>query len=219
MGAAARRDRTARSVRLVAVTKGHPLEAVLAARDAGLVDVGENRLGELELKRAALNGAGEGEGLRWHMVGHVQSRKAPRARELAGTLHSLDSLKLARRLERTAPEGGRPLDVLVQVNAAGEASKHGFSPGSFREAVPELVTLGSLRVVGLMTMAPLTDDRERIRGAFRRLRELHVEARETVPGYRGTELSMGMSNDYELAVEEGSTLVRLGTALFGERPQ
>lgn len=183
------------------------------------MDLGENRLGELERKRALLNGAGEAEGLHWHMVGHVQSRKAPRARELTGTLHSLDSLKLARRLERTAPGGGEPLDVLVQVNTSGEASKHGFSPEGFREALPELVTLASLRVVGLMTMAPLTDDREHIRATFRRLRELQVGAVETAPGYRGTELSMGMSNDYELAVEEGSTLIRLGTALFGERPQ
>lgn len=214
--AAARSGRDPARVRLVAVTKGHPMEALAAAREHGLTDVGENRLEELERKRGAMNGD---EAVRWHMVGHVQGRKAPRARELAGLLHSLDSLKLARRLERTGRGGGDPLPVLIQVNTSGETAKHGFSPDGFRESLPEILGLESLRVEGLMTMAPLTDDRELLRRTFRRLRELHMEAREAVSEYRGVELSMGMSNDYDLAVEEGSTLVRLGTALFGERAQ
>jgi PLP dependent protein len=214
-GAASRSGRDPCRVRIVAVTKGHPAEAVRAALEAGLEDVGENRIEELEGKRAAFDGEPR---LRWHMVGHVQGRKAPRAREAAGVLHSLDSLKLAHRLERTAAGGAVSLPVLVQVNTSGEPAKHGFTPEECRAAFPELLELETLEVRGLMTMAPLTDDRETLRRTFCDLRRLHDELRERFPGYRGTELSMGMSNDYEIAVEEGSTLVRLGTILFGERP-
>ncbi len=214
--AAARVGRNEGGVRLVAVTKAHPLEAVYAALETGLRDLGENRVGELEEKVAALAGDHRP---RWHMVGHLQSRKAPRVRELATMLHSLDSLKLGRRFERTTPEGAPPLPALVQVNTSGEDAKYGFSPDRFCDELPDLLDLRSLSVEGLMTMAPLTRDEERIRGTFRRLRELHEEARRRHPAYRGTELSMGMSNDFEIAVEEGSTLVRLGTVLFGERPE
>lgn len=214
--AAARSGREPGAVRIVAVTKGHPPDAVRAALSHGLVEVGENRLEELERKRGALNGATPR--VRWHMVGHLQRRKAPRARGMAELLHSLDSSRLARRLERTAPEEAPPLRVLAQVNASGEASKHGFSPAGLLEALPEFLELESIRIEGLMTMAPLTGDRAAIRATFRRLRELHREIGERFDAYRGSELSMGMSNDYDLAVEEGSTLVRLGTVLFGERP-
>ncbi|MEX2529862.1 MAG: YggS family pyridoxal phosphate-dependent enzyme [Gemmatimonadota bacterium] len=212
--AAARSDRSPDDVRIVGVTKGHPLAAVRAATMSGLVDVGENRLEEMEEKQAAWGGE---EAPRWHMIGHLQSRKAPAVRGRIALLHSLDSIKLARRLERTA-EGDAPvLPVLVQVNTSGEEAKYGFSSAGFREALPELLELASMRVEGLMTMAPLTSDTEVLRSTFRRLRELHEEQLDRVPAYRGTQLSMGMSNDYEVAVEEGSTLVRLGTILFGER--
>lgn len=218
--AAARSGREGDRVRVVAITKGHPLEAVHAALAAGLEDLGENRLDELERKRMTLEEAADpGPRPRWHMVGHVQSRKGPRVRDLADVLHSLDSLKLARRLERTAPGGEAPLPVLVQVNTSGEESKYGFSPSAFRDGVEELLELESLSVLGLMTMAPLTEDRELLRTTFRRLTELQEEARARHSTYTGEELSMGMSNDYELAIEEGSTFVRLGTVLFGERPE
>ena len=178
------------------------------------LEVVADRLEELEEKQAAW----DGERLpRWHMVGHLQSRKAPAVRGRVTLLHSLDSLKLAERLERTTEEGAPILPVLVQVNTSGEEAKYGFSPDGFREALPALLELRSIRVEGLMTMAPLTSEEEVLRRTFRQLRELHEEQRDRVSGYGGTQLSMGMSNDYEVAVEEGSTLVRLGTVLFGER--
>ncbi len=218
--AAARVGRSPEEVRIVAVTKGHPLEAIRAALASGIRELGENRLGELEEKRRLLDElAVDAPDLRWHMVGHLQRRKAPGIRDAAHVLHSLDSLRLAERLERTAPDGCPPLPVLIQVNTSGEESKYGFTPEGFLDELDEILEMTSLEVQGLMTMAPLTDDRELIRATFRRLRELQEEARRTHQGYGGHELSMGMSNDYELAVEEGSTLVRLGTVLFGERPE
>jgi len=214
--AAARRGRSPRDVGIVAVTKGHPLEALRAALDAGLVDLGENRVGELEGKAAQL----EDSRVRWHMVGHVQRRKAPRLHPLVELLHSLDSVRLARRFGRVVDEGAPPLEVLVQVNTSGEASKYGFDGrAAALEGLREILRIPVIEVRGLMTMAPLTDDEEALRATFRRLREIHEEAGESLPAYRGEELSMGMTNDFEVAVEEGSTIVRIGTALFGERPE
>lgn len=209
-------------VRIVAVTKGHPPEAVEAVLEAGLADVGENRVEELERKAPAF----EGREVRWHMIGHVQSRKAARAARLATMLHSVDSLRLAGRLSRAAEAAGEPLDVLVQVNASGEAAKGGFpASGSSREtptealeAIAQVSALSGLRPVGLMTMAPFTTDEAVLRATFRRTRRLLEEA-AGIDGFEARELSMGMSNDYETAVEEGSTMVRLGTALLGRRPQ
>ena len=222
-------------VRIVAVTKGHPPEAVEAVLEAGLADVGENRVEELERKAPAF----EGREVRWHMIGHVQSRKAARAARLATMLHSVDSLRLAGRLSRAAEAAGEPLDVLVQVNASGEAAKGGFpASGSSRaalgspreasgspretptealEAIAQVSALPGLRPVGLMTMAPFTTDEAVLRATFRRTRRLLEEA-AGIDGFEARELSMGMSNDYETAVEEGSTMVRLGTALLGRRP-
>lgn len=198
-------------VRLVAVTKGHPVEAVLAAVEAGLADLGENRIEELEEKIGAV-----GRPARWHFIGHLQSRKAARALA-ADLIHSVDSPKLARRLARSAEEAGRSaVPVLLQVNTSGEESKGGFVAEHAPEALVEIADLAPLRVEGLMTMAPLTDDEAVIRRTFRRLRELLEALRRERPEV-GRELSMGMTNDLRIAVEEGSTLVRIGTALFGER--
>ncbi len=211
--AATRAGRNPAEVTVVAVTKGHPSAAVEAALEAGLTDLAENRMGALEERASAFPEA------RWHMVGHVQRRKAPRLFE-AGIrlLHSLDSLRLARRIERVAP-GARPLEVLVQVNTSGEKSKGGLEPDELLDGLAELGGLSALRVGGLMTMAPLTDDADLLRRTFRALGELDRRAVSEVEGYGGGHLSMGMTNDYEIAVEEGSTLVRIGTALFGERPE
>ena len=212
--AAERAGRRLESVRLMAVTKGHPMAAAEAALQAGILDLGENRVGELEAKVAQLKRPDA----RWHMVGHVQRRKVPRLLPSMHLLHSLDSLRLAERIQRVAEDSEMErVPVLVQVNTAGEASKYGFSPDDFRSTLEDLLALSRLEVLGLMTMAPWTDDEEVLRSAFRGLRELHEEAGEH-PDYEGTELSMGMSNDFGIAVEEGSTMIRIGTALFGERP-
>jgi pyridoxal phosphate enzyme (YggS family) len=213
--AARRAGRSPSEVRIVGVTKGHPLGAVEAALDAGLHDLGENRIEELEEKAGRVNPAD----VRWHMVGHVQRRRAPALHGLVHLVHSVDSVRLAERLETTSPPGNDRLRVLLQVNVSGESTKGGFSPGECLPALERLVGSTGVDVQGLMTMAPFTDDEEVLRRTFSALRELNEQARERLPEYRGGELSMGMSNDFELAVEEGSTLVRIGTALFGERIQ
>lgn len=212
--AASGSGRDARAVTLVAVTKGHPLEVVEAALEAGLHDLGENRVEALESRSAAF----EGRGIRWHMVGHLQSRKAARAAEASNLTHSVDSVRLAERLNRAGEEMGRPVRILVQVNTAAEEAKSGLDRDRALEELGAIVAMGGLQVDGLMTMAPYTEDEGILRDTFRRLRELHEGARQSISGYAGTELSMGMSNDFVIAVEEGSTMVRLGTALFGERP-
>jgi hypothetical protein len=198
------------SVRIVAVTKSHPLDAVDAALAAGLHDLGENRVEELEEKRAARPDAPA----TWHLIGHVQSRKARRAAELADLVHSVDSLRLA---EKLAQEG-REVAVLAQVNTSGEGSKGGFALEGAVEAIHEVAELPGLRVRGLMTMAPFVDDERVLRAAFASLRETGERLRR-VTDRVGRELSMGMTNDLDVAIREGSTMIRIGTALFGERPQ
>jgi pyridoxal phosphate enzyme (YggS family) len=210
--AALRAGRDPASVRLVAVTKGHPLEAVRAALEAGLTDLGENRVRELEEKALEIGH----EGVRWHMIGHVQSRKAPMLVGLADLVHSVDRMSLAQRLGRASVEAGTTTDVLVQVNTSGEGSKGGFPLAEAVERVLEVVGVPGLRVQGLMTMAPFVDEEDILRRTFRRLREV-LEAIRGHSEAVGAELSMGMSNDLAIAVEEGSTMVRVGTALFGAR--
>lgn len=200
------------AVRLVAVTKGHPVEAVEAALDAGLTDLGENRVGELEHKVAET----KGRDVTWHMIGHIQRRKASRAMEAADLIHSVDSPRLARRFSRVATEAERSVACLIQVNTSGEDSKGGFEGQGALERVHEAVELPGLDVRGLMTMAPYTDDEKVLTETFRRLREMSETLRELTDRV-GPELSMGMTNDMEIAIREGSTLVRIGTALFGER--
>jgi len=213
--AALRSGRDPSAVTLVAVTKGHPPEVIEACLEHGLLDLGENRVEALEERVPAF----AGRGIRWHMIGRLQSRKATRAAELSHWVHSVDSERLAARLDRGAAEAGVRLPVLIQVNTAGEESKTGFEPEEAVAAVERLITLPHLAVRGLMTMAPFTEDESIVRGAFRSLRLLHEQLRDTLSGYEGTELSMGMSNDFGIAIEEGSTLIRLGTVLFGERAQ
>jgi len=200
------------SVRVVAVTKAHPLEAVDAAVAAGLLDLGENRVEELEEKRAARPQAP----VTWHMIGHVQSRKARRAAELADLVHSVDSARLAERLSNVGVESGREVPVLAQINTSGEESKSGFGLDVAVEAVHRIAELPGLRVDGLMTMAPFVDDERVLGAAFSGLRQALERARQ-VSDRVGSELSMGMTNDFEVAIREGSTMIRIGTALFGER--
>ncbi len=201
-------------VTVVAVTKGHPVDAVRAALEAGLRDLGENRVSELEAKAGEI---GDDSGVRWHMIGHLQSRKAPRLIGLADLVHSVDRASVAGRLGRAAAEAGAAVDVLIQVNTSGEEAKGGVPWDGAEEETLALAETPGLRVRGLMTMAPFVGEEAVLRRTFRRLRELS----EAVRGHRsevGEILSMGMTNDLELAVEEGSTMVRVGTALFGPRP-
>jgi pyridoxal phosphate enzyme (YggS family) len=200
-------------VGLVAVTKGHPLEAVRAAVGAGLGVLGENRVQELDEKVAAL-GRTYAE---WHLIGHLQRNKARRALGLFDRIHSIDSLRIARTLSSEAAQADCDVRGYVQVNVSGEETKGGFEGPEAVDGIGAIVDLPRLRVEGLMTMAPLTDDERTLHSTFSAVRRLLEEARRQFPGLGGG-LSMGMSNDFEIALEEGATILRLGTVLFGERP-
>jgi pyridoxal phosphate enzyme (YggS family) len=205
--AAVRADRDAASVRLVgasAISKGVSDAAVLEALDAGLTDFGENWLQEAEdrIERLAPR---IGSLATWHFIGHVQRNKVPAVLKLFDIIHSVDSLRLAERLSERAEH---PARILLEVNASGEASKYGFAPSDVAAAIATIRRLPNIDLAGLMTMAPQVDNAEDTRPVFRTLRELAV-----VNGL--TELSMGMTEDFEVAVEEGATMVRLGRAIFG----
>lgn len=213
-GAAVAAGRDPSSVRLVAVTKGHPVEAVRAAVEAGLMDLGENRVEELEEKVAVVGRSTA----RWHMIGHLQRRWVPRALAASDLIHSVDTLRLAERISRVVGEADRDVRILAQVNTSGEGSKSGFDRQEAMEQIMRMAELPHLKVEGLMTMAPLVEDEGVIAATFRRLRET-LDALRAHATDVGSELSMGMTNDLEIAVREGSTMVRIGTALFGERLQ
>lgn len=213
--AAARAGRDPAGITLVAVSKGHPLAAIEAAMAHGQYDFGENRFEELWDKLRAAHVAGIN-GLRWHMIGSIQSRKTEMAIGPFALIHAIDREKIAARINRTALAAGAIVPVLLEVNVSGEESKHGFSPDELREELGDMLAMRGLEVAGLMTMAPLTDDPEAARPVFQALRalrdELAAAQRVALP-----HLSMGMSNDFEVAIEEGATLVRVGTAIFGVR--
>lgn len=197
------------SVRIVAVTKTHGPEAAVAAHDAGLPDCGENRVQEALPKMLQVSVP-----VVWHLIGHLQRNKV-RALDDFALLQSLDSRRLADAVCEYGVTRGRAVDALVQVNASGEASKGGFSPEELRVEADRLTGLPGIRVLGVMTMAPLGASELELRDTFagaRRARQVLADA-----GHPATELSMGMSNDYEIAVEEGATMVRLGSVLFGTR--
>jgi pyridoxal phosphate enzyme (YggS family) len=213
--AALRVGRDARQVTLVAVSKTHPIEAIEAAYAAGQRDFGENRVEELWSKVGEAKQRGLSD-IRWHLIGTIQSRKSAEAIGPFFLIHSVDRLKLASRLDRDAAAAGKVIDILLEVNVSGEESKHGFTPDEVLAATPELLSYQAIRVRGLMTMAPFVADPEEARPVFRRLSQLRERVSST---FRVTwpELSMGMTNDFEVAVEEGATLVRVGTAIFGSR--
>ncbi len=217
--AARRAGRRPEDVQLVVVTKGHPLDAVRQVVEAGARHLGENYLEEALPKIEAL----QGEHLTWHMIGHVQSRKARPVAEHFAWVHSVDRMKLARRLSAFAAESGRSLPVLLECNVSGEASKFGWAAWEARswpalaESLAPLLELPALEVRGLMTMAPFVDDPEEVRPVFRRLRSLRDFLARKFPHLPWEHLSMGMSGDFEVAVEEGATFVRVGTAIMGPR--
>jgi len=197
-------------VRIIAVTKTHGAEAVDAALACGIQDVGENKVQEAVEKMQATSAD-----VRWHLIGHLQRNKAKAAPQFA-MVHSLDSIRLADALQAAAAQAGHALEVLVQVNVAGESQKSGVAPSEVEALSGHLAALSSLRVAGVMCMAPFTEDEATLRQAFGGAREALAVVRAT--GHPAAhELSMGMSGDYEVAVEEGATLVRLGTVLFGAR--
>ena len=248
-GAAQRAQRSPDEITLVAVSKTKPLALIAETAAAGQVDFGENRVEELWEKSEAAAAAGLDQ-IRWHAIGTIQSRKAKLAlgnfekramssekrvkgrRSLSPLssplsprvvlIHAVDRPKIAQRLSRLAAENDQQLDLLLEVNVSGEASKHGFSPAGLLKNLPALLNLPALRFCGLMTMAPYVHDAEEVRPLFRQLRTLLQELRRTFPPAQFQQatwqhLSMGMTSDFEVAIEEGATIVRVGTAIFGHR--
>lgn len=221
--AARRAGREPGQVRLMAVAKTVPAEQVAALARLGVRYFGENRVEEAEGKLPLIRdllGPDLFAACRWCLVGHLQSRKAARAVRLFDEIHSVDSVRLATRLDRLAAEQGRVLPVLLELNVSGEASKYGLAAGAWAQLAAEIEAIVGLRhlaVGGLMTVAPLAADPETVRPVFARLRELRDALARRWPALPWQELSMGMSDDYEVAVEEGATMIRLGRALFGAR--
>lgn len=208
-------------IRLVVVTKGHPAETIQTLFDLGVRDIGESYAEEGHTKQVALQGL---PGLKWHMIGHVQRRKAGLVAQSFDMVHSLDSVKLASRLDRFVGETGGSLPVLLECNVSGEESKFGFAAHSEKEwaaiftDMEQIVALHSLRIQGLMTIAPLSDSSDQARPHFARLRQLRDQLKVRFDQVNWSELSMGMTDDYEAAIAEGATMLRVGTAILGSRP-
>jgi pyridoxal phosphate enzyme (YggS family) len=210
--ACARAGRDPSSVTLLAVTKTQPPEAIHEAAQAGLLLFGENKVQEAKAKIPLCPAR-----LRWHMIGHLQTNKCRDAVDLFGMIQSVDSLGLAEEINKRADLASRTIPILLEVNIVGEASKFGYKPAQLIADLPRINALPRLEVHGLMTVPPWAPVAERARTVFRKLRELKADC-EQVLGAPLTQLSMGMSGDFEVAIEEGSTIVRIGTALFGARP-
>jgi len=210
--AAQRAGRKPEEIILVAVTKTVEIPRILEAIEAGVTHLGENRVQEAHGKIKEI-----GARVTWHMIGHLQTNKARQAVELFQLIHSVDSLKLARELSRKAEARKRRVDVLIQINVAGEASKSGFPVEGIEENIREIGMLPGLAVKGLMTIPPLAEDPGQARPYFKKLREIS-EGLRNIPQVEMKFLSMGMTNDFEIAVEEGANMVRIGTAIFGSRP-
>ena len=206
--------RDPKAINLVAVSKTVPADRVLAAINAGVTDLGENYVQEAREKIEALGR----ETVSWHFIGHLQSNKAKYAVKLFDLIHSVDSLKLAKELDRRARAVGKIQKVLVQVNISGEATKSGIETEQAVALVRQMARLDNLSICGLMTMPPYFNSPEKVRPYFRALKDLHDLIRtEAIPNVSMAELSMGMTGDFEAAIQEGATLVRIGTAIFGER--
>jgi hypothetical protein len=205
-------DRVPNSVTLLAVTKGQPPETVRAAADLGLTLFGENKVQEAKAKIPLCPGR-----WRWHFIGHLQSNKCRDAVELFEMIQSVDSLSLAEEINKRAEAAAKTMPVLLEVNAAGEASKFGCRPDRLLAELKDINALPRIEIRGLMTVPPWSAEPEKVRPHFRQLRELKLEC-EQILGAPLPHLSMGMSSDFDVAIEEGATMVRIGTALFGPRP-
>jgi len=217
--AAQRVGRSPAEITLVAVSKTKPLELIKMAYNSGITDFGENRVQEALAKIADFHP----EGIRWHMIGHVQTNKAGKVSGSFACIHSVDSLHVAQALNQHAEKAHQAdptflrQPVLLQVNISGEQSKEGMTAEETPLLARQIVTLPYLEVQGLMTVAPLVQDPEEVRPVFRRLRELNERLRQEIPVSLWQHLSMGMTDDYRIAIEEGATIVRVGRAIFGER--
>ena len=214
--AATQAGRDPETVRLLGASKGVDATRLRVAAACGLADLGENRVQEARAKIESL--ADLATPVRWHLIGHLQTNKAAVAARLFEWVHTIDRPEIARELDRRARDAGRRISVLVEVNTSGEANKFGVPPGRALETVAALEGLDALVPRGLMTIGPAGGDLDDARTSFRRLRELLEESRQEHPGWALDQLSMGMSEDLEVAVEEGATWVRVGRALFGDRP-
>ena len=201
-------------VKILAISKTFPPESIREAYEAGLRDFGENRVQEAKAKRPALSDLN----ITWHLVGHLQTNKAKAARELFHWVHSVDSFRLAQKLEQATASGGGRLPVLLEVNLGGEESKAGVGEAEIIQLAEQVSELATLEVRGLMVIPPFFADPEEVRPYFRRLRELaQAIGSRNIANLSMEELSMGMSHDFEIAIEEGATIIRVGTAIFGAR--
>ncbi|HXR03262.1 MAG TPA: YggS family pyridoxal phosphate-dependent enzyme [Verrucomicrobiae bacterium] len=212
-GACERAGRNPATVALLAVTKNHPPETVAAAAQLGLNLFGENKVQEARAKIPLCPGR-----LRWHFIGHLQSNKCRDAVELFEMTQSVDSLPLAREIARRAEAAAKTMPILLEVNVAGEAGKFGYAPDKLLAELAAINALPKLEIHGLMAVPPWSAEPEKSRPHFRRLRELKARC-EQILGAPLSHLSMGMSGDFEMAIEEGATMIRIGTALFGPRPK
>lgn len=213
--AAVASGRLPEDVRIIAVSKTFPVEAISAAAGAGQIRFGENRVQEAQSKILHFRGR---HSLEWHLVGHLQSNKARKASELFDVIHSVDNLNLAERISQSCLEMGKQISVLLQVDLGGEETKFGAVPAGVPELVERIAGLKGIRLDGLMTLPPLFENPELTRPYFAHLRELHEMLESANPGCLGQQqLSMGMSHDFEIAIQEGATMVRIGTSIFGAR--
>ena len=204
-------DRDADEITIVAITKTHPAFAIKRVVAAGIYNVGESRVQEAESKIAEI-----GHLARYHLVGHLQTNKAKKAVQLFDVIQSVDSFRLAEEINRRAGELERTIECFIEINASREEQKYGVTPEETLELTRQVMTMENIDLTGLMTVGPLTDDEDRVREAFRTCRELFVQARDLVGDDFDT-LSMGMSDDFPLAIAEGSTMIRIGTGIFGPR--
>lgn len=211
--ACARVGRDPSEVELVSVTKTQPASVVTAAADLGLTIFGENRVQEARAKIGLCSSR-----LRWHMIGHLQSNKCRDAVRLFVMIQSVDTLELAREINKCSEKSAKTMPILLEVNIAGESSKFGYPPEKLLAELSQINALPKIEIHGLMTVAPWTQTPEKVRPIFRRLRELKTHC-ENILGAPLPHLSMGMTGDFEVAIEEGATIIRLGSALFGERPK
>lgn len=209
--ACARNGRNPADVQLIAVSKGHPPDMIAAVAQLGIRVFGESKVQEAKVKIPLCHGS-----LEWHMIGHLQTNKVKDTLRLFRMIQSVDSLKLAMEIQEQAEKEAKYVPVLLEVNVAGEASKFGYRPELLLKELDQLNGLARLEIHGLMTIAPWTSEPEKVRPIFKQLRELKTECEQRL-GAPLQHLSMGMSGDYEIAIEEGATMVRIGTALFGPR--